>query len=840
VSEPEGIPDSRGAGGRRAAERESARWRAEAYLEALEVPAAARPGLVAAAIAEAREAGDAGRPPIARTLAALRRHLVVELPATGSPAFSSDAFERWRVARWLREGDRAGKGARPGRRPSGALASTPRLVRRSMVPEAHPPAAATHRRLWGRVALRRRMALGLLVLAAGAIAGIVMLQALPVGGPLEVALAVLLAALFGWISVGFWTALAGFSVLLRRRARFAVASSSAAPEDPEFEPGCRIAIVMPICDEPVEHVFASLRAMHASLERTRFLGHFDFFVLSDSIEPGTWAREEEAWARWCHEARAFDRVFYRHRRCRVGRKAGNIADFCRRFGARYRYMVVLDADSLITGEALIELVRIMERNPGAALVQSAPRSVQRRSLFGRLQQFDASLYGPLFAAGLHFWQLGDGQYWGHNAILRVAPFMRHCALPSLPGRPPLGGEILSHDFVESALLGRAGYAQWLAFDLAGSFEEPPSSLLEEMQRDRRWCQGNLQHLRLIFARGLYGAHRALFLRGAFSYLSALLWLAFLAASSAAAVQRALREPDYFPAARSLFPVWPEWRADWALLLLFATGTMLFLPKLLGLTLVWLKRRNQRAYGGTIRLVASATIELLASSLLAPVRMAFHSRFVVLNLLGREVSWRSPRREDQQTGWREALRHHGLDSALACLWGASVYSLNPDYFWWLLPIVAGLALSVPLSVLASRVSVGVRAKAAGLLLTPEETAPPVELVERARRAEEARRAASALPAPEQDGFVRAVVDPYLNALHCALLGSARRLAPSIRATRRAIVEKALRHGPSRLSASEKGVLLADPDAMRQLHERVWELSHTGRASLWGRPGRSSPC
>src|SRR5438045_7772184 len=173
------------------------------------------------------------------------------------------------------------------------------------------------------------------------------------------------------------------------------------------------------------------------------------------------------------------------------------------------------------GETLVRLVQRMGRHPEVAMFQTARGPVSRRSLFARATQFAARVYNPMFAAGLHFWQLGDGQYWGHNAIIRVAPFMAHCALPRLPGKPPLGGEILSHDFVEAALMGRAGWTLWLAYDLGGSYEEVPSTLLEEMKRDRRWCQGNRQHVRRLFPEGRFGAHRALFLDGARSCISAL-------------------------------------------------------------------------------------------------------------------------------------------------------------------------------------------------------------------------------------------------------------------------------------------------------------------------------
>src|SRR5262249_42955498 len=204
------------------------------------------------------------------------------------------------------------------------------------------------------------------------------------------------------------------------------------------------------------------------------------------------------------------------------------------------------------------------------------------------------------------------------------------------------------------LMGRAGWTLWLAYDLGGSWEEVPSTLLEEMKRDRRWCQGNLQHLRLLFTEGLFGAHRALFLNGALSYMSALLWFGFLTLGAIQAVPNALPPPDYFRHGASLFPVWPIWRPVWALALLVVIGLILFFPKALSIVLIALKRREARAYGGTMRLTASVLLEIFLSSLFAPIRMVFHSRFVLMNLLGRTVSWRSQGRGGPPTPRRAAL------------------------------------------------------------------------------------------------------------------------------------------------------------------------------------------
>jgi membrane glycosyltransferase len=266
--------------------------------------------------------------------------------------------------------------------------------------------------------------------------------------------------------------------------------------------------------------------------------------------------------------------------------------------------------------------------------------------------------------------------------------------------------------------------------------------------------------------------------------------------------------------------------------------ILFLPKVLSIVLIVLKGRrpegpgrNVRMYGGTFKLALSVLLEILLSSLLAPIRMVFHSRFVVQNLLGRTVTWRSQEREDAETSWWEAIRRHGFDTLFASAWGVSLYALNPHYFWWVTPIIVALILSIPLSVLASRVRLGDRARARKLFVIPEETDPPQELRAVGDMLRAAQQQSAAVPAAERDGFVRAAVDPYVNALHRVLLGRSRSLKPSIRAARRALLERALYDGPAALAPRQRRILLSDPDLMCQLHQRVWELADRDRAARW---------
>src|SRR5437762_4076275 len=519
---------------------------------------------------------------------------------------------------------------------------------------------------------------------------------------LEIAIVTSFAILFSWISFSFWTAIAGFGVLWRKTKRLSVGDLPADAGDRPLR--SRTAVLMPICNEEVDRVFAGVEASYRSLADTCGLENFDFYILSDTGDPEKQVDEEIAWAQLCQAVEGFGKIFYRHRRNNIKRKSGNIADFLRRWSRNYDFMIVLDADSLMSGEIMVGLARMMELSPQAGIIQSAPTIVNRESLFARVQQFASRVYGPLFSSSLAFWQLGESYYWGHNAILRVDAFLKHCGLPRLPGQPPLGGEVLSHDFVEAALMGRAGWEVWLADDLPGSYEESPPSLLDELKRDRRWCQGNLQHLRLLFGDGIRFGHRAIMAMGVMAYASALLWAVFLVLSSAEVIIQALMPPVYFPPGPSLFPRWPIWHPELTIALLTTTGLLLILPKFLGFALI-LKNRQVAGFGGALRLAVGIVLEIIFSTLVAPLRMWFHSKFVLLTLFGRQIKWHAQTRNDAETDWWEAVRHHGFSTLIALTGMAGGLYWNETLAWWLLPVSISLLLAVPLSVYSSRIGLG---------------------------------------------------------------------------------------------------------------------------------------
>jgi membrane glycosyltransferase len=590
---------------------------------------------------------------------------------------------------------------------------------------------------------------------------------------------------------------------------------------------------MPVFNEDVSRVFEGLRVIYRSLEATGKLEHFDFFILSDSNKPNQWIQEEIAWVELCKQVEGFGRIFYRKRRQQINKKAGNVADFLRRWGKRYRYMVVLDADSIMTGDAIVKLVAMMQKNPQAGLIQTAPRLVYGESLYARMQQFANRLYSPIFLAGLNYWQQQDGNYWGHNAIIRVQPFIDHCSLPDLPGSEPFGGRILSHDFVEAALMRKAGWHVWLAHDIEGTYEEGPPSLIDSAKRDRRWCQGNMQHAWLVTARGFRPANRFHLLMGVMAYVSSPLWLLFLVMSTIHVFNQVLApNTGSFALERyaRLFGRIVEVPEAFALFLF--TMLLLFLPKIISVVTVMQRADQAVRFGGRGRLVVSTASEIMLSALLAPVHMFFNSKFVFFTLLGQGVSWVTQRRgAEDGTDWREAIITHGGQTFFGIVWGVSSFILLPSFFWWLSPVLAGLVLSIPVSITLSKGSLGSRARRVGIFLTPEETEPPHELGRLTQNLAACYKHMRPIETLRNDyGLLQAVLDPYINAVHVSMLRQ-RRPSEESRDWFALLRHRLLSEGPGQLTTKETLALLLDAESMIWLHEELWKQPSSALAEWW---------
>jgi membrane glycosyltransferase len=594
---------------------------------------------------------------------------------------------------------------------------------------------------------------------------------------LQWALVALFTVNFSWIAVAFKSALLGFFALLRRPP---------IPASLPSELSHRTAIVMPVYNEMTSRTYAALEAIYEEVQATGLGSHFDYFILSDTTNPDAWIAEERAFLALRERLGPDARFHYRHRAKNHHRKAGNIADFVMRWGGHYEHMLVLDADSLMTGECIVRLAAAMEADPDAGIIQSLPLIINRNTLFARLQQFAARVTGPVIATGLSVWMGRDGNYWGHNAIIRTKAFADHGGLPDLKGKPPLGGHILSHDFVEAALLRRAGWDVYMLPDLGGSYEESPPSLIDLSARDRRWCQGNLQHMRVFTAKGLKLPTRQHFATGIMSYLASPFWLFQLIVGIALVLQTTYIRPEYFARDFRLYPIWPRFDPERALALFAVTMGILLAPKIFGLFLMLLRGRDRRASGGGVRLVISAVLEMFLSALLAPIMMLIQSGSVFQILLGRDTGWQPQRRDDGSIPMKDIVRRHRSHTVLGALAGLSAFMIATSLFLWMSPTILGLLLAIPLSWLSGQLGAGLALKRLGLLLTPEEHQPPAV----ATRANELQVRNASFGFDDEDGLRALYSDANLRERHVEMLPQA---APRKRGeieTERALAEAKL--------------------------------------------------
>jgi len=660
------------------------------------------------------------------------------------------------------------------------------------------------------IAFRRRLVLGAVVAVLVILAAVPMAQMLSRGGwsLLKISFFALFVLLF--VQVAFSTVVAAVGWWLLRSRPDPIQISGAIPmkDIPEELPAT--AIVMPIFNEDVNRVFQGLRTMIESLQKTGRGEAFDFFVLSDTSDSNCWIAEEKAWFELCKQVEGFGRVFYRKRRIQLHHKSGNIADFCRRWGASYRYMIVLDADSLMTGESLVRLVALMEQRPWTGIIQTMTRPVLGASLFQRMEQFSAFVYRPIFATGASFWQLGDSSFYGHNAIIRLRPFMRHCAMPELPELGPLGRRIMSHDTIEAALMRRGGYEVWQVCDLEGTYEEGPPHLLASLQRDRRWCHGNLQHVWFLFERGLRMSGRFNILTGIMAYANSPLWLLSLVLG----VLTAVHEEKVRPGGSHGFLT--------SGVLYGCVMGFLFLPKILGALLIMRSPAKRKCYGGRIKVALNVTAETVYSMLLAPILMLFYTRFVIATLCGLKVAWKPQTRSDEHgPSWSAWIDVHGIHMVLAFAVVAWLVNRHPALLPWMLPVLAGPLLAIPFSRITASQRLGLRTRNAGWFVTPEEIAPPAEL-----RSLEDPFLSPANPFFHAEkyandyGLLQAILDPYINAIHVSLLRQRKETGLRTREYMALLADRMLLDGPYAISPGEKRTLLWDADAMFFMHQKLW--------------------
>lgn len=630
------------------------------------------------------------------------------------------------------------------------------------------------------------------------------------------ALMLCFSLLFVWISSNFWVSLIGAVELARHRkaarARCHAAGESDVPAA-AIDPAVRTAIAVPVYNEDPARTAGNVRAILESIEAAGALDLFDLYILSDSTNPDVWVEEEKCWFEIARSPRFMNRVFYRRRTRNEERKSGNIKQFLESWGHDYRYMIVLDADSVMSGSAMVELVRRMEADPECGLIQTWPRIVGGSTLFARMHQYAAGLYGRMLAFGMAKLINPHGNYWGHNAIIRVEAFMQSCGLPHLPGRAPLGGEILSHDFVEAALLVRRDWKVVLAPDIDGSYEEAPPNLIQHLARDQRWCQGNLQHGWLLLARGMRPTSRINFLTGILAYLASPIWLAFVVIAAV----MAFSDQNLFSAGLVLVR---DEAGGWAvevdsleslaaISILGATVCFIIGPKILGALFALFDREEP-----ILRLLPNVVCETVLSILAAPTVMLRHSLFVVKLLFGTGVDWSPQQRDAERVSWRESMNAFAMQTGLALLVLASALAVPSVVHLWLSPILLGLLCSIPFAVWTGR-----RLSARGWMLRGGIDHRPPAVLRAAVRAR--REIASAVSGDAMSGLREVLDRPDIHRLHLFVLASQSGLSAGVPGADiageidGAILARA-RAEPDSLDREERRALLGNASALERLH------------------------
>ncbi len=520
-------------------------------------------------------------------------------------------------------------------------------------------------------------------------------------------------SLLDWLRValfaltGFWLVWGGLAglmgVFVPRRQLEAVHGA----------PRGMTAILIPIYNEDPATTFSRIAAMNRSLVDLGVAEKFHFAVLSDSTSLEVAAQEVVWFERLVREFHGEPRIFYRRREKNVGKKAGNIQDFMERSGGAYDYALILDADSLMDGKTIAAMAHRMDEDDELGLLQTVPQVIRAKSLFGRLMQFSSAFLAPYFARGAVLTQGNEGAYWGHNAMVRVKAFAASCGLPVLSGKPPAGGHILSHDYVEAALLARAGWKVAVDPDLGGSFEEGPENLVEYAKRDRRWCQGNLQHRRLVLAPGLKFWSRFTFVQGIMAYVASPLWLLLMTAGIIAGAL-----PDR-GARGSEDGIW---------VLTAAVAAALLVAKFVILLRSTLADRNA-GFGGIIKASLSVMLEIVLSTLLAPILLCFQSKAVIQILLGLDGGWPATKRSEAKIDLGDSFAASWWIVVTAGVVLAFTLSVAPALVPWLLP-VALPALIAPLLITATSLT-GAEGGRPWLFLTPTDVNPPQVMLDQQR-------------------------------------------------------------------------------------------------------------
>lgn len=537
--------------------------------------------------------------------------------------------------------------------------------------------------------------------------------------PVQIALLILSTISFSLVAFGTATSLCGFAALIMSRPNKLLMQP-----DQNHKLQSKTALLFPIYNEDPTRIAATIHAVENDIKNLGLTKNFEFFILSDTRDTEKRRQENKIFHALSDGIKQSIPVYFRWRSENYGKKAGNIADWVKNHGADYEHFVIFDADSIMTGDTLHQLARTMEQIPTAGLVQTVPKLVGGKSFIARIQQFAARMYGPLLAKGSAIWHGHDSNYWGHNAIIRSKAFAQSAGLPVLKGNPPFGGTIQSHDFIEAAFLRKAGWGVYLLPEMDGSYEGCPPGITDIIQRDRRWCQGNLQHFKLLPWPKLKLVSRFHLACGIMSYLASIFWLLTISAGLVTAYQWARHEHSYFSDEITLFPNWPVMDAERAYTLMIFTAIIVLTPKLLGLLYSFFFEKAWHRNGLTVNMLVGFLTEIIYSALIAPIFMLAHTGAIISLFLGRDSGWSAQGREDGHLPLSTAFRLYGPYTLAGLILAAACYFFSPELAGWLSLIYVGLILA---PILAWTSGIVGRGFFNNSLLTPEDLHPQDVLI-----------------------------------------------------------------------------------------------------------------
>lgn len=514
-----------------------------------------------------------------------------------------------------------------------------------------------------------------------------------------------------WTVLGFWNAVIGLWLLhVHKNPMLEVAPFAAAGDVPSSIQ-IRTAIFMTVRNEDPARAILRLKTVKASLDATGHGHTFSYFVLSDTSDPAVAAAEEKAVAEWKAADQDADRIVYRRRSENTGFKAGNVRDFCERWGRDFELMLPLDADSLMSGPAIVKMVKMMQAHPRIGILQSLVVGMPSSSAFARIFQFGMRHGMRSYTMGQAWWVGDCGPFWGHNALVRIKPFHEQCELPMLPGKPPLGGHVLSHDQVEATLMRRAGYEVRVLPVEIGSWEENPPTMLDFAKRDVRWCQGNMQYIKLLGLPGLYAMSRFQLVWAILMFLGIPAWTLMIALLPVAAWD-AKGISDY-PAGLAIF--------------LYVIFFVMYLsPKIAGLIDAVLTKGGVASFGGPVRFAVSAALELVFSFLQGAVSTIRTTIFMIGLAFGKSVVWGGQSRDAYGISWRTAAENLWPQTLFGVIVCGLLLLISPAVFWWSLPLTAGYLLAIPFAVVTASPAVGRILKRLGIAGIPEDFNPPPEV------------------------------------------------------------------------------------------------------------------